>query len=182
MSPQNKAATSGSKRARVRSVRSVRSVRVRDERLTLIRRRQEIDVRFGGPRCAVDGDSSGFTFRPSDVVILDVMAREVDPHNGGVGPRTAFAALAQVESLGSAETLIRAVEDGSVHPGLRANALVALQRMSPALAGSLAGHLMADGDTVVRQAAAGALRRLQADGPSGARVRSAKRTPTADQA
>jgi hypothetical protein len=171
----------------------VQSVRIVDDRLALVRRRQAIDVRFGGPRCAVDGGASAFVLRPSDVVVLDVMARERDPRGAGSAQRTAFAALARVESLQSAETLVRAVEDSSVHPGLRAGALVALRQVSPALAGSLAGHLLKDSDGVVRQAAGGVLRQLRSDaeparkgpagrtrGPSAARVRAAKRTPRTD--
>jgi hypothetical protein len=172
----------------------VQSVRIDDGRLALVRRRQAIDVRFGGPRCAVDGAASPFALRPSDVEILNVMAREGDPLGGGAAQRTAFAALARVDTLDSAEALVRAAQDPAVHPGLRANALVALQQVSPVLAGSLAGQLLKDGDGVVRQAAGGVLQRVRSgDGaaakarpartrpPSAARVRAAKRIPRTDR-
>lgn len=58
----------------------------------------------------------------------------------------------------------RCAADG--HPGLGANALVALQRVSPVLAGSVAGALLNDDSAVVRQAAGSVLRSRRTDIPA----------------
>jgi|KBSSwiStaDraftv2_1062776.scaffolds.fasta_scaffold347930_1 hypothetical protein len=162
----------------------VRSVRIDDERLAVIRRRQAIDVRFGGPSCAVDGEAGRFSLRPSDVAILDVMARERDPLAGGRAQRTAYAALAELATLESAEVLVTAAGDERAHPGLRVNALVALQRVSPGLGRLMAEQLGKDKDAVVRGVAHATLAahglHAPAPRPRTARATTAKRTPRRD--
>jgi hypothetical protein len=162
----------------------VRSVRIADDRLAVIRRRQAIDVRFGGPRCAVDGEAGRFAMRPSDVAILDVMAREGDPLAAGRAQRTAYAALAELATLESAEVLVAAAGDERAHPGLRANAFVALQRVSPGLGRLVAEQLRQDKDAVVRRVVHATLAGHGLDAPAprprSARAATAKRTPRRD--
>ena len=161
------------------------SLRLDDDRLAVIRRRQEIDTRFGGPRCGAGQDASDFRLRAGDVEILEVMVREGDPQGGSRSRRTALAGLASVRTLDSAEVLVGALRDQAAHPGIRVNALVSLDAISPVLGGAYAGQLMHDESPQVRQAAGGVLRQHRGErAATTPRKRSAgrpaKRTPRRD--
>jgi hypothetical protein len=160
---------------------SERSSHVQDQRLDVIRRRQQLEIRIAAPRCAVDGGVAEFEVSPSDVAILEVMLRERDPNGGGIGARTALAGLASLPDLRSAEVLVAALHDRDADPSVRAGALVALAQISPALAETLGAELADDEDPTLCLVAAKATRRRAPSETGVTRAsRTSKRAPRRD--